>query len=70
VELVCETSSVTRALRDGGTNIWFLPITYRGRNCYRVFWGRYANRNAAQNAMSSIPKSLAESKPAVVSIPK
>jgi DamX protein len=70
VELVCETASVTRALRDGGTNIWFTPITYRGRSCYRVFWGRYTTRAAAESAMASIPKSLAESKPAIIPIPK
>jgi DamX protein len=70
VELVCETASVTRALRDGGTNIWFLPISYRGRSCYRIFWGRYSTRSAAESAVASIPKSLAESKPVVVTIPK
>ena len=69
-ELVCETSSVTKALHDGGTNVWFLPITYRGRDCYRVFWGRYENRAAAETAAKSIPKSLAGSKPAVVAIPR
>jgi hypothetical protein len=57
-ELVCETASITKALRDGGTNIWFIPITYRGRDCYRVFWGRYDVKGAAETAAKSIPKSL------------
>ena len=69
-ELVCETSSVTKALHDGGTNVWFLPITYRGRDCYRVFWGRYEGRAAAEAAAKAIPKSLAGGKPAVVTIPR
>ena len=69
-ELVCETASVTRALRDGGANVWFVTTTYRGRACYRVFWGRYDDQAAAAAAAKSIPSSLAGSKPVVVRIPR
>ena len=67
-ELVCETASVTKALRGGG-EVWFVPITYRGRDCYRVFWGRYETRDAALAATKSIPKALAAGAPVVVKIP-
>jgi hypothetical protein len=67
-ELVCETASVTKALRDGGDKIWFAPITYRGRDCYRVFWGRYDTKGAAEAAAKSVPKSLGGSG-VVVKIP-
>jgi hypothetical protein len=69
-ELVCETGSITKALRDGGDKVWFLPITYKGRDCYRVFWGQYPTRDAASAAAKAIPKSLAGSAPAVVKIPR
>jgi hypothetical protein len=69
-ELVCETASVTRALREGGNQVWFIPIAYRGRSCYRVFWGRYANRADAQAAVASIPAALREAAPVVVHVPK
>jgi len=69
-ELVCEPASITRALREGGTNVWFTAISYRNRSCYRVFWGRYPTQQAAQNAISSIPQSLREATPVVVHIPK
>lgn len=69
-ELVCEPASITRALREGGTNVWFTSISYRNRSCYRVFWGRYPTQQAAQNAISSIPQSLREATPVVVHIPK
>lgn len=68
-ELVCETASVTKALQHGGGSVWFAPITYRGRSCYRVFWGRYDTREAAAAAATSVPKSLAGSTPVVVKIP-
>jgi septal ring-binding cell division protein DamX len=69
-ELVCEPASITRALREGGTNVWFTTISYRNRPCYRVFWGRYPTQQAAQNAIASIPQSLREATPVVVHIPK
>jgi hypothetical protein len=68
-ELVCETASVTKALREGGNSIWFVPTTYRGRSCYRVFWGRYDTRDAALAGSKSIPKSLGGSVPVVVRVP-
>jgi hypothetical protein len=69
-ELVCETASVTKALRDGGANVWFVTTTYRGRPCYRVFWGRYDDLAAATAAAKTIPSSLAGSKPVVVKVPR
>jgi hypothetical protein len=69
-ELVCEPASLTRALREGGTNVWFIPISYRSRSCYRVFWGRYATQDAAQSAIAGIPQTLREAAPVVVHIPK
>ena len=68
-ELVCETASVTKALSDGGSNVWFTPISFRGRPCYRVFWGRYETRDAALAGAKSVPKSLGGSAPVVVKAP-
>ena len=69
-ELVCEPASITRALREGGTNVWFIPINYRNRSCYRVFWGRYPTQDAAQSAIAGIPQTLREAAPVVVHIPR
>lgn len=57
-ELVCQTDSVTRALRDGGSNVWFAPTSYKGGTCFRVFWGHYASKSAAEAAIGQIPASL------------
>jgi hypothetical protein len=69
-ELVCETASVGRALRDGGANVWFVTTTYRNRPCYRVFWGRYDTQAAASAAAKNIPSALAGGAPVVVKIPR
>jgi len=69
-ELVCEPASITRALREGGTNVWFVPTSYRTRSCYRVFWGRYPTQDSAQSAIASIPQTLREAAPVVVHIPR
>src|SRR6185369_5953383 len=43
-ELVCQESSLGKAIEAGGQKVWFVPITYRGQACYRVFFGRYKTR--------------------------
>lgn len=68
-EIVCDPSNITKALRTGGTNVWFVPISLKGRSCYRVFWGHYETRDSAERGMRDIPATLREAKPAVVSVP-
>lgn len=66
-ELVCETSSITRALSEVGDKVWFVPTSYRGKPCYRVFWGRF-NSSAEANAATK-PAALGKA-PVVVKIPR
>jgi hypothetical protein len=66
-ELVCETTSITRALAEVGDKVWFVPTSYRGRPCYRVFWGRF-NSSAEANAATK-PAALGKA-PVVVKIPR
>jgi len=69
-ELVCETSSLTKAIQGGGSAVWFVPVSYRNRGCYRVFWGHYTTQDEAKRAASEIPMSLRSSGSAVVKVPK
>jgi septal ring-binding cell division protein DamX len=64
-ELVCQTESVARALASG-SDVWFVPVQYRGQPCFRVFWGRYETSAAAESAKSEIPAGLRGSGPVVV----
>jgi hypothetical protein len=68
-ELVCETASITRALSEAGSKAWFVPISYRGRPCYRVFWGRFDTSAEAITASKSMPSGLSKA-PVVVKIPR
>jgi len=68
-ELVCETVSVTRALNEGGSKVWFVRTSYRNRPCYRVFWGRFDSSADANAASKQLPASLG-SAPVVVKIPR
>ncbi|HEV7485961.1 MAG TPA: DUF4388 domain-containing protein [Thermoanaerobaculia bacterium] len=68
-ELVCETSSITRAISEGGGKVWFVRTSYRNRPCYRVFWGRFDSRADAKAAATELPASLG-SAPVVVKIPR
>jgi septal ring-binding cell division protein DamX len=70
VELVCQEASLKKAAAMGGSNVWSAPISYRGQQCHRVFWGHYRTREAADAAIAKVPALLRGSKPVVVSIPK
>jgi septal ring-binding cell division protein DamX len=67
-ELVCETASLSKAIAAGGDKVWFTPTTYKGRSCYRVYWGHYNSAAEAQAATGEIPASLRESTPTVVRV--
>jgi len=70
-ELVCETASLTKALKSGSNQVWFSPLSYRGKACYRVFWGRFASHAEALQAVKDVPASLrGGATPVVIRIPR
>jgi hypothetical protein len=57
LELVCELPSVQEAWHyDRGGRMWLLVAEHRGRECFRVFWGRYATVEEARAAKGSVPR--------------
>ncbi len=50
--------------------MWLLTVTHGGRDCYRVFWGRYPTLESAKKAKAGIPPYFvtARNHPAVVSV--
>jgi septal ring-binding cell division protein DamX len=57
LELVCELPSLEEAWNyDRGRAMWLLVSTHRGRECFRVLWGRYATLEAARSAKASVPR--------------
>ncbi len=69
IAIVCDPANVQKALRNSDV-VWFIPISLKGRSCYRMFWGRYETRSAAEQGMKSLPASLREGSPAVVTVPR
>ena len=69
-ELVCQTSSLGKAVAGGGSNVWFVPVKYRSQTCFRVFWGHFNDHEAAVAALEHIPAALRGSTPVVVPVPK
>jgi hypothetical protein len=64
--LLCQDYSVENAMKVGGSEFWFIPINYQGRDCYRAFWGRYPTRAEAERGAASVPASLSGGKAVVV----
>jgi hypothetical protein len=57
LELVCELPSLSEAWahdRPAGT-MWVVTTSFRGKNCFRVLWGRYPTREAAERALPGAP---------------
>jgi septal ring-binding cell division protein DamX len=68
--IICDASNLGNSMKTGGSSVWFVPMSYRGRACYRLFFGRYDTQAAARAAVAGIPASLRASSPAVVRVPK
>jgi hypothetical protein len=66
IELVCRTESITRALRAGGDDVWFVPTSFRGQGCYRVFWRHFHSAAAAKQGIAAVPAALGAGSTATV----
>jgi len=59
VGLFCDSFNVTKAKQEAGAeNLIVLMVPYRGRACYRVYWGLYDTLQAAELAMPTLPAAL------------
>lgn len=57
LELVCELPSLAEAFRyDRGKTMQLLVSDYRGRECFRILWGRFSTLNQAIAARTSAPR--------------
>jgi hypothetical protein len=59
--IACQEETVGTALaRSGGdASLFVLPFSLKGRPCYRVCWGVYANKEQALAAVASLPATYA-----------
>jgi septal ring-binding cell division protein DamX len=72
LELACEDSTLEKAFAadPGRSHIWIAPYAFRGRRCYRVLWGRFADIGAARTARGSVPAVFSRdgNRPAIVAL--
>jgi hypothetical protein len=69
--IACQEDTVKGARRSagGGSELYILPYTLKGRPCYRVLWGLYENAEDARAAVLSLPAGLSEgTRPITVSV--
>ena len=71
LELACEVPSLSEAFaHDRAGSMWLVPTSFRGKTCFRVLWGRYATREAAESGLAAAPAffSTPRNRPMVVAL--
>jgi septal ring-binding cell division protein DamX len=54
--VACSPETVHKAVQNvPGDELFILPVNYKGRDCYRICWGVYADRAAAETAARQFP---------------
>ena len=54
--IACAPETIAKAVEAGAADeLFILPVKYQGRSCYRLCWGVYDNRTAAEAARGSVP---------------
>ena len=60
VMIACQEDTVKGARTRAGADdsLFILPYSLKGRSCYRVCWGVYADVESARAAVSAVPAAL------------
>jgi septal ring-binding cell division protein DamX len=54
--VACADETVDKALANASApELFILPVSYKGRSCYRLCWGLYDSEARADTALSSVP---------------
>ena len=56
VIVACSGDTVQKALDNvSSSELFILPVNYRGKACYRICWGLYESQDRATAALLSLP---------------
>ena len=68
--LYCNEENAGRLVAgaSGSSDIYVLPTSVEGRSCYRVIWGLYDSREAAERAVPSLPNGVRAGDVAAVAV--
>jgi hypothetical protein len=51
----CSPENVQKAVSAGGSELFILPVSVKGQECYRVCWGLFDGRPGAEAALPGLP---------------
>ena len=55
--VACSGDTVQKAVSEvGSTELFIVPVNYKGRDCYRMCWGLYHDASRAASASRSLPE--------------
>jgi len=60
VGLYCDEDNVGRVVSNarGSEQLYVLPTTIQGRECFRIVWGTFDTRQAAEQGMGTVPNDI------------
>ena len=60
VGLYCDEDNVGRVVSNarGSEQLYVLPTTIQGRKCFRIVWGTFDTRQAAEQGMGTVPNDI------------
>jgi hypothetical protein len=70
VGLYCNEENVGRVVQNarGSEQLYVLPTTVQGKRCFRIVWGTFDTRQAAEQSMGSVPNGIRAGDAAAVPI--
>jgi len=55
--VACSSETVQKAVQNvSSADLFIVPVSFRGRDCYRVCWGLYSSPSDAESATRSVPE--------------
>lgn len=68
--IACQEETIKKLKKEyPSLNFWFIPIDFKSRDCYKLFYEKFKSKEEAQKAKDSLPKEILINKPQLVSIP-
>lgn len=67
--IACQEETIKKLKKEyPSLNFWFIPIDFKGRNCYKLFYEKCKDKEEAQKVRDRLPEEILKSKPQLVLI--
>ncbi|MEJ5165850.1 MAG: SPOR domain-containing protein, partial [Thermoanaerobaculia bacterium] len=69
--IACQEETILKLKKEyPDLNFWYIPINFKGRSCYKLFYEKFGSKEEAEKARAGLPSKLLEGKPQIVSFSK